>query len=228
MGSRATVIQNALDKLCAIARVVQTSFLYESPPMYFVDQPPFLNAVCEVDTDLEPVDLLRAIKIIERDLGRDLRSPRNGPRPIDLDIITYGERAIHEPHCDLTIPHPRLHEREFVLRPIFDISPSLSIPQTNGGTKPVSTLLDDLVAKDGDGGLIKVTPTSTGKLLRWGQRVLLMGIINATPDSFSDGGKHNTVEAALAQAEKFTKFGFDVLDVSYFLFIISSPSVSAC
>lgn len=182
--------------------------------MYITDQPPFLNAICEIETELDPLDLLRAVKCIEKDLGRDLHGTRNGPRHIDLDIITYGERVVSIPDHNLNIPHVSLSEREFVLRPICDISPDIHIPQRDGELLSASKLLERLISRNGEAGLIKVTPTHTGRLLRWGERTLLMGIINATPDSFSDGGRHNTIGTALAQVEKFANYGFDIIDVS--------------
>lgn len=182
--------------------------------MYITDQPPFLNAACEIETELDPLDLLKAVKCVEKDLGRDLHGIRNGPRPIDLDIITYGEKVVSLPDHDLDIPHARLCEREFVLRPICDISPNAAIPQRDGELLSAHEILERLISRDGKAGLIKVTPTHTGRLLRWGERTLLMGVINATPDSFSDGGRHNTVNAALTQVEKFANYGFDVVDVS--------------
>lgn len=181
--------------------------------MYVTDQPAFLNAACEVETELDPLNLLRATKRVEKNLGRDQQEMRNGPRRIDLDIITYGERTVNLPDPVLQIPHPRLHEREFVLRPVCDISPNLQIPQNDGQLVAASDILRRLVSQEGEAGLLKVTPTHTGRLLRWGKRALLMGIINTTPDSFSDGGRHNTVDTALAQAKKFASYGFDVIDV---------------
>lgn len=109
-----------------------------------------------------------------------------GLRPIDLDIICYGERRVRDGEV-LIVPHPRFHEREFVLRPMCDISESIPIPlETHAATS--KQLLQQLLP-DGQSDLQKVTLTHTGTLLHWGKRTLLMGIINATPDSYSDGGK---------------------------------------
>lgn len=181
--------------------------------MYVTNQPSFLNAACEVESDLEPEALLQAVKQIERDLGRDPNGVRNGPRPIDLDIITYGTRSINSKTPDLQVPHPRLREREFVLRPLCDLAEEMPVPLPDGSTCSASDLLQNLQS-DGASGLVAVTPTNTGRLLKWGQRTMLMGVINATPDSFSDGGKFNTVDAALRQVERFHECNFDIIDVS--------------
>lgn len=181
--------------------------------MYVTDQPAFLNAVCEIETGLEPIELLRTLKHVEKDFGRDIEGMRNGPRPIDLDIVTYGDRIIHAPDDELVVPHLRLAERDFVLRPLCDISENYQIPQSDGTKRSAAELLTALLKKERDLHLVKVTPTNTGKLLKWGVKTLLMGIVNATPDSFSDGGKNNTESAALRQVEEYAKYGFDVIDV---------------
>ncbi|KAI0563164.1 2-amino-4-hydroxy-6-hydroxymethyldihydropteridine diphosphokinase [Gracilaria domingensis] len=212
IGNRANTIHAALRELetqgCKIQR---TSFLYESSPMYVTDQPAFLNGAVQVSTSLPPVQLLRKLKKIEHELGRSPSGVRYGPRPIDLDIICYGERRVEE-GSTLIVPHPRLHEREFVLRPMCDISESIPVPLQNE-TKTAKQLLQQLLPDDAS-ELQKVTPTHTGKLLRWGEGTLLMGVINATPDSFSDGGVHSSIDTALRQVEKFCEHGFDVVDVS--------------
>ena len=88
------------------------------------DQPDFLNAVCRIDTRLAPYDLLHALQCIEQDFGR-VRLERWGPRTLDLDIILYGDRVQNDP--ELTLPHPRAHERAFVLVPLADLDPSVLI-----------------------------------------------------------------------------------------------------
>lgn len=181
--------------------------------MYVKEQPAFLNAACQIETDLEPLELLQAVKHIEQKLGRDQKGQRFGPRPIDLDIVTYGEHVLSTPDDQLVIPHPRLAERDFVLRPLCDIDEALCIPQTDGTKRTAVELLSELLQGKENGDLIKVTPTNTGRLLKWGSKTLLMGIVNATPDSFSDGGENNTVSAALRQAEAYAIFDFDVIDV---------------
>ncbi|MBU4311686.1 MAG: 2-amino-4-hydroxy-6-hydroxymethyldihydropteridine diphosphokinase [Candidatus Omnitrophica bacterium] len=98
--------------------VTKVSSIYETEPVGGPQQPKYLNGVIAINTELEPRQLLLALQKIENQFGRE-RSVKNGPRTIDLDILMYGEEEIDEP--DLKIPHPRMHEREFVLKPLRDI-----------------------------------------------------------------------------------------------------------
>jgi 2-amino-4-hydroxy-6-hydroxymethyldihydropteridine diphosphokinase len=104
--------------------VVCVSSLYRTPPWGLVDQPDFLNAVAEVETRLAPRGLLDACLAAERALKR-VRNERWGPRAIDLDVLIYGSLSIHED--GLTVPHPRIAERAFVLVPLLEIAPRLII-----------------------------------------------------------------------------------------------------
>lgn len=106
-------------------RVVQHSSLYRSAPVGYADQPDFVNAVAEIETGLAPQVLLAALLEIERNHGR-LREFQNAPRTLDLDILLYGELQLRE--AGLTIPHPRMHERAFVLVPLAEIAPRIVIP----------------------------------------------------------------------------------------------------
>lgn len=99
--------------------VEQVSSLYETEPMDYTEQPLFLNAAVRVETDLEPEALLRAAKDVERELGRQRRF-RSGPREIDIDILTYGDRQVTSER--LTIPHPRMRERGFVQAPLAELA----------------------------------------------------------------------------------------------------------
>jgi 2-amino-4-hydroxy-6-hydroxymethyldihydropteridine diphosphokinase len=105
--------------------VVKRSSLYRSPPMGYADQPDFVNAVAEIQTGLPASRLLAELKEIEARHGRK-RSFRNAPRPLDLDILLYGELTMTLAH--LTLPHPRMHERAFVLKPLMEISSEIIIP----------------------------------------------------------------------------------------------------
>ena len=106
-------------------RLVARSPLYASAPVGYVDQPDFINAVAQVETGLAPRVLLAALLDIEHRHGRE-RSFRNAPRTLDLDLLLYGGARFHEP--GLALPHPRMHERAFVLRPLADIAPDAVIP----------------------------------------------------------------------------------------------------
>ena len=122
MGKRASNIHKALLQLSRIGVVTSTSFLYESSPMYYLEQNSFLNGVCSLRTTHSPEDLLTELKSIESNLGRE-KTIANGPRPIDLDIIFYGNGTIFESER-LQIPHPRVSERAFVLQPLCDVLPA--------------------------------------------------------------------------------------------------------
>ena len=105
--------------------VMKRSSLYRSAPVGFADQPDFVNAVAELRTGLPVNRLLAELKEIETRHGRR-RSFRNAPRPLDLDILLYGELTMNLAH--LTLPHPRMHERAFVLEPLLEIAPEATIP----------------------------------------------------------------------------------------------------
>ncbi|MBI1425550.1 MAG: 2-amino-4-hydroxy-6-hydroxymethyldihydropteridine diphosphokinase [Gammaproteobacteria bacterium] len=107
-------------------RLLSCSRLYRSAPMGPQDQPDYINAVAEIDTTLTPLELLDALHVIERTQGRVRDGSRWGPRTLDLDILLFGAECINFPQ--LTIPHPGLHERNFVLYPLQEIAPALVIP----------------------------------------------------------------------------------------------------
>lgn len=113
-----------LDRLPG-TRLTARSSLYASAPVGYVDQPDFINAVAQVETDLAPRALLVALLDIEHRHGRE-RSFRNAPRTLDLDLLLYGDAHFHEE--GLTLPHPRMHERGFVLLPLLEIAPDATIP----------------------------------------------------------------------------------------------------
>lgn len=107
----------------------------ETDPVGYLDQPRFLNAALEAETDLSAHALLDRLLEIERSLGRTREGPRFGPRKIDLDLLLYGEEQIDEP--GLRVPHPRLQERRFVLEPLSELDPGLVVP----GLGPLQALL---------------------------------------------------------------------------------------
>jgi 2-amino-4-hydroxy-6-hydroxymethyldihydropteridine diphosphokinase len=125
LGDRRANLAAAITRLRAQVAVEQISAIYESEPAYVDDQPRFLNAVLRGHTHLPPEALLAFLKAIERELGR-VAGPRFGPRLIDLDILLYADIVIATDH--LTIPHPRMAERPFVLVPLAEIAPDLAPP----------------------------------------------------------------------------------------------------
>jgi 2-amino-4-hydroxy-6-hydroxymethyldihydropteridine diphosphokinase len=106
-------------------RLVRCSSLYETDPVGFVDQSRFINAVAMIDTSLAPRALLDCLLDIEQRHGR-VRMMKNGPRSLDLDILLYGNLRVHED--GLTIPHPRMQERGFVIEPLLEVDPDCDIP----------------------------------------------------------------------------------------------------
>jgi 2-amino-4-hydroxy-6-hydroxymethyldihydropteridine diphosphokinase len=113
-------VRGAIGELARVGAVVAQSGLYRTAPWGVTEQAPFVNAAVLVDTELEPLALLAALKAIEAEAGRTA-TYRWGPRVLDLDILTYDDRRIEEP--GLTIPHPRLLERAFALVPLAEIDP---------------------------------------------------------------------------------------------------------
>ena len=124
LGDREATLRRALELLSG--EIVAVSSFRETDPVGYLDQPRFLNAAAALDTELEPRALLDRLLEVERELGRTREGPRFGPRTIDLDLLLYGVRAIDEP--GLTVPHPRLAERLFVLEPLAELDPDLVVP----------------------------------------------------------------------------------------------------
>ena len=125
-------------------RLVRASSLYCTAPVGGVAQPDFINAVAEIDTDLAPRDLLNALQAIETRAGRE-RPFANAPRTLDLDVLLYEDRVIREP--DLEIPHPRMHERAFVLAPLVELDASIEIPGRGRAADLFAAVRDQRVEK---------------------------------------------------------------------------------
>ena len=143
MGNRQDNLGRALDFLSQRLRVEQVSSVYDTEPIGDIEQPRFLNLVCQVYTSLAPVALLTLAKGIESKLGRVSSKP-NAPRPIDIDILFYGDQVIET--SELVIPHPRLAERAFVLIPLAEITPDLVHPVSG---KTVKQLLKSITEVQG-------------------------------------------------------------------------------
>ena len=130
-------VRRAIDALAALplTRMIRASSLYRTAPVGYLDQPDFVNAVAELETGLAPEGLLRQLLSIEQDFGR-VRSVRNAPRTLDLDLLLYGNRQMRS--AQLTLPHPRMSERAFVLVPMAEIAPDVAV----GALGTVAALLD--------------------------------------------------------------------------------------
>jgi len=129
LGDRERTLLDAVEELRAApgVEVAAVSGLIETEPVGFVDQPRFVNGVVALDTTLPARALLELLLDVERRFGRNREGvPAQGPRTLDLDLLLYGDAEIDEP--GLQVPHPRLHERPFVLGPLAELAPGLEIP----------------------------------------------------------------------------------------------------
>ncbi|KAF9452819.1 Dihydropteroate synthase [Macrolepiota fuliginosa MF-IS2] len=226
--------------------VVDTSFLYETAPMYVTDQPAFINGACLVETNLEPTTLLQLLKAIESTVGR-VPSIRYGPRAVDLDLIFYDnsvldtrapsqQTTLDNLTGEIVIPHPRLQEREFVLRPLNDMIPDYVHPVLG---RPIRTLLGNVRHDENDPPMRRVLPFPNlphvplpdsieppATLTYWlhpaisstpppdtKTKTRLMATLNVTPDSFSDGSDHNLLNNAISYIEQSVSYGADIVDI---------------
>ena len=139
LGDPPANFRKALELLTACSKVLKVSKLYRSKPYGFSEQPDFYNAAVQVSTKLDPLDLLVQLQEVEKELGKKVIR-ENGPRIIDLDLLLYGDETLNLP--DLQLPHPGILKRDFVLRPLHDLNPSLSHPSWQG--KTLETALADL------------------------------------------------------------------------------------
>ncbi len=140
-------VRRAIDRLDQLPETSRraASRLYRNPPMGPADQPDYVNAVAELETALPPQALLAALQGLEADAGRDRDGRRWGARPLDLDLLVYGDREIDE--AALTVPHPGLASRAFVLHPLAEIAPALSVPGLGTAAGLAARVsADDLVA----------------------------------------------------------------------------------
>lgn len=145
LGEPAVAFRAAVAELRGIGLVVRVSSLYDSAPRDSLDQPRFLNAALELQTDLDPSDLLNELKRLELALGRDPQGRRWGPRVIDLDILSFDGQCVTDPEHDLIVPHPRFHERRFALEPVAELDPGLR-PWRNCSDLRVEVTVADLLA----------------------------------------------------------------------------------
>jgi 2-amino-4-hydroxy-6-hydroxymethyldihydropteridine diphosphokinase len=125
LGDRAANLQSAIAQLATLGEVIAVSSFYETEPVELTAQPWFLNCAVKLDTEKMPRQLMAGILSLEQSMGRQ-RKQKNGPRIIDIDILLFGSSIIGLP--SLTVPHPKMHERRFVLEPLAEIAPEARHP----------------------------------------------------------------------------------------------------
>eukprot|EP00440_Ansanella_granifera_P043536 gb/GFBE01047190.1/.p1 GENE.gb/GFBE01047190.1/~~gb/GFBE01047190.1/.p1 ORF type:complete len:482 (+),score=68.81 gb/GFBE01047190.1/:1-1446(+) len=235
VGDRLRFLSRGLRALVQLkgVRLLRTSSLYSTVAQYVTDQPPFLNAVVELELDSQRHSdlqgLMTDLKGIEDDIGRT-PGLRRGPRVIDLDIVAVGERSLNiaEGRYPLQVPHAVMHERDFVLVPMAELCPDWRHPVLPERPR-LKDLLEGLRAAGAsdrppgaspDGWPLQVVPGAggffgrkEGILWRRGEQTLIMGILNVTPDSFSDGGDNFKTEDAVKTAKAMIAAGAHILDV---------------
>lgn len=220
LGDRFQNIVMALDLLCEPGdhgtRHCRSSFLHQTQPMYVVDQPSFLNGVVEIETNLKPNALLSRVKWVEEKMGRDFSEVRNGPRPVDLDLL-FCDRIDGSSKVPiildtptLIVPHCSMQDRAFVLSPLAEVAGSdYKHPIFNA---TVGNLLERLQESEFK-SMTRVLCLPRGRFLHFNQTIV-MGILNVTPDSFSDGGMwSSTVDVAVRHALKMEEQGAGIIDI---------------
>jgi 2-amino-4-hydroxy-6-hydroxymethyldihydropteridine diphosphokinase len=143
MGNPKANCMNGIDAFvdASESELIGRSKLYKTEPLYVKDQQWFINAVFAVKTKRPPLELFHISKKVETEFGRDLSTQRYGPRPLDLDLLIVDDMVVRT--SQLTLPHPRLHERRFVLQPFSDIAPNLNHPVLNATIQELLFSLED-------------------------------------------------------------------------------------
>ena len=155
LGDPRQAFVSAVRELQTVGQVVRVSSLYETEPRDLLDQPIFTNAALELETDLEPADLLYQLKRLEATLGREPSAERFGPRIVDLDILAFDGRCVADMEIDLIVPHPRLQERRFVLEPLAELDPGLR-PWRNCADLRTDVTVADLLPSVADQEVMRV------------------------------------------------------------------------
>lgn len=189
VGNSRAFIRRALDSIADSCKIIQTSALYETKPWGKTDQPDFLNMCIQAETSLSPKSLLKKLKQIEEETGRT-ETAKWAEREIDIDILFYENLILNE--NDFTLPHPRIEQRAFVLIPLAEIAPDL--------IHPVSQKSIIALAKNIDNKGVK-------KLIQ------VMGVLNVTPDSFSDGGDLENEQLIKQKVAEMINAGVDIIDI---------------
>ncbi|RKF61096.1 Folic acid synthesis protein fol1 [Erysiphe neolycopersici] len=213
VGNRIHWIEEACNRISHKGiKIKKTSSLWETKPMYVLEQDNFLNGVIEIETEFQPLDLLDQLQSIEKELGRK-KIIDKGPRNIDLDILLYGDETVDNER--LLIPHPGIIEREFVLRPLSELIPQRPLYKSSPWK-----LTQDYLNRLPLSNLSTVTPLADGvepiNSMKSNRKTQIMAIINVTPDSFSDGGKNLkplSCEEIGINIENYLNDGASIIDI---------------
>jgi len=198
LGLSRRILSQAIQRVNrTVGHVTDCSYLYRSSAQLLTNQPDFFNAVIELRTKLEPLELLDGLKSIESDYHKS--NIRFGPRELDLDIIAFQNPLEVFNENGLQIPHCRAHTRDFVVRPLCDLERGKEIVLGNG-----LTAFENLKSGVGD---------QARRTSGFEKATLIMGILNVTPDSFTDGGLYIGVDDAVRKAAEMIKDGADIIDV---------------
>ena len=213
-GDRIENLRKALSylKLISEIKIIQISSVYKSNALLLENAPKswdqfYLNIAISCQTKLQPLELLRVIKTIETKMGRQTSAIIWAPRIIDIDILAWCNKKVIS--RELTIPHPELHNRPFALWPFIDLAfkwhDYISEPNT------INIILENLTkwGSKFDGA----APLNTHKIAHRVDTPQLLGILNITPDSFSDGSNNQTTEQALEHAIRLFNYGADLIDI---------------
>jgi 2-amino-4-hydroxy-6-hydroxymethyldihydropteridine diphosphokinase/dihydropteroate synthase len=215
IGDRLYNLRQALNHLRSSQKLtnIRVSPVYESDALlpdnaHDTWDAPYLNAAISCQTKLSPIQLLQLLKNIETIMGRDQNHPRWSPRLIDIDILAWDNKIIQNEN--LTIPHKRLYERPFALWPLTDLLPNwrYCLPEKNYHNKPVTEIVK-LWGSRFDGN----APLHTRQISHRIDTPQLVGILNITPDSFSDGGNYIKIENAVSQAQHLFNSGAEIIDI---------------
>jgi len=209
LGDRYGYLIDAIDRLGAQVKLEAIASIYETEPWGYVDQSPFLNTACFGTTTSTPDQLLAFVKSIETAMGRGI-SCRYGPRVIDIDVLLIEDQIADTD--SVRVPHAGLAERAFVLVPLAEIAPQVIHPELH---QPIETLRDRV---DASGvRIVARRPLLVGsRWLHWDRQTYIMGIINATPDSFSGDGmlaEKDRIAASIERALEMVQSGAHLIDV---------------
>ena len=209
LGDRHGHLIEALDRLQAQVTIDAISSIYQTEPWGYADQPRFLNAACSGTTSLSPRDLLAFVKSIEAEMKR-APTFQYGPRLIDIDVLLYAEAVIDAE--DYQVPHPGLHQRDFVLAPLNEIAASVAHPVLH---KAIAALCREVDLSKVNRWSLR--PTQIGsRWLQWGYQTNVMGILNVTSDSFSGDGllqQADWIAALLDRGRAMLEAGAHLIDV---------------